>query len=406
LAKLGSNRLYHIPVLSKALDILEFLQTKQQSVSFESVYEQTKFSKTTVYRILKTFERRRYVTHQDGLYRLMSHPSKLLFGFGGQSEELPFSQAVTASLKEAAAASGVDLLVLDNRHDAQTALRNAEAFVQKRVDLVIEFQIDQQVAPILADKIARAGIPLIAVEREIPHPHATFFGVDNYRVGFSAGEFLGHHAKQTWKGNVKWVLGLDIEEAGALVQSRITGAFEGVREILPDIPVERFVRIDTRGLYAKSYSLMSEFLRRHPKDWSILVAAADDTSALGALRAVRQLRREKHVAIVGQDSIPDALDEMRVPGTPLIASVSREVHTYGGRLMTLGLALVRGQHIGSCHYVNHKLIAAKELAAPNPPRSPSFPNRAHKQKPTSSRRQGSSARCVEWSARGNDVPHE
>ena len=93
----------------------------------------------------------------------MPHPSKLLFGFGGQSEELPFS-------KEAAAASGVDLLVSDNRRDAQTALRNAEAFVQKRVDLVIEFQIDQQVAPILADEITRAGIPLIAVERDIPHP--------------------------------------------------------------------------------------------------------------------------------------------------------------------------------------------------------------------------------------------
>jgi ribose transport system substrate-binding protein len=33
---------------------------------------------------------------------------------------------------------------------------------------------------VLADKIDAAGIPLIAVD--IPHPHATFFGVNNYRV--------------------------------------------------------------------------------------------------------------------------------------------------------------------------------------------------------------------------------
>jgi ribose transport system substrate-binding protein len=34
---------------------------------------------------------------------------------------------------------------------------------------------------------------LIAID--IPHPHATYFGVDNYRVGFEAGECLGQFAK-------------------------------------------------------------------------------------------------------------------------------------------------------------------------------------------------------------------
>jgi ribose transport system substrate-binding protein len=356
----GLNGLYHIPILSKALDILEFMQNERQAVSLEELYQVTKFSKTSVYRILKTLEHRGYLAHQeDGLYRVVSRPSKLRFGFGGQSETLPFSQAVTASLKEAAAASGVDLLVLDNRYDARTALRNAERFVQERVDLVIEFQIDQEIAPILADKIRRAGIPLIAVE--IPHPYATFFGVDNYRAGFMAGEFLGHYAKKG-KSNVQWILGLDIEEAGSLVQSRITGAFEGIREVLPQLPRERFIRMDARGLSEKSYKLTADFLQRHSKDRGILVAAADDTSALGALRAVKELKREKHVAIVGQDCIPDAIDEMKVAGTPLIASVSREVRTYGPRLMQLALALVKGQHVAPYHYVNHKLVTAEELS--------------------------------------------
>jgi len=361
MAKSGLNGLYHIPILSKALDILEFMQSERQAASLDRLYQVTRFSKTSVYRILKTFEHRGYLAHQeDGLYRVVSRPSKLRFGFGGQSEALPFSQAVTASLKDAAAASGVDLLVLDNRYDARTALRNAERFVQERVDLVIEFQIEQEIAPILADKIARAGIPLIAVE--IPHPYSTFFGVDNYRAGFMAGEFLGHHANKVWKGNVHRILGLDIEEAGSLVQSRITGAFEGVREVLPMLSGDRFVRMDARGLAEKSYKLSLDFLQRHPKDRGILVAAADDTSALGALRAVKQLKRDKHVAIVGQDCIPDAIDAMKIAGTPFVASVSREVHTYGPRLMQLGLALVRGQHIAPYHYVNHKLVTAEELA--------------------------------------------
>ena len=134
---------------------------------------------------------------------------------------------------------------------------------------------------------------------------------------------------------------------------------EGIRQVLPNIPPGRFVRVDARGLQEKSYRLTLDFLRQHPKDRTILIAAADDTSALGALRAVRALKREKHVAIVGQDCIPEAMEEMKVNGTPLVGSVSHQVHTYGARLMQVGMALVRGQHVAPYHYVEHKIVAAK-----------------------------------------------
>lgn len=352
-------RLYNIPVLSKALDVLELLEAEKRPVSVEYVYHRTGFSKSTVYRILKTFVHRGYVARQeDGLYRFVSRPRKMRFGFGAESEELSFSRIVAASLKEAASSSGVDLLLLDNRYDGEVAVRNAERFVEERVDLVMEFQIDQRVAPIIADKIVGAGIPLIAVD--IPHPHATFFGVDNYRVGFEAGELLGRHASTSWKGVVNWVVGLDIEQAGPLVQSRITGAFQGVSAVLPEVPLEYFVRMDGRGTEEESYKLTFEFLRRHPEDY-ILIAAGDDTSALGALRAVKDLKRERHVAIVGQDCIPEALEEMQSPGTPLIGSVSHEAHRYGPRLIQLGIALIEGKLIPPYNYVEHKLVTADAL---------------------------------------------
>ena len=269
---------------------MELLQTERASMSLEAVYQRTKFSKTSVYRILQTLLHRGYVARSgDGLYRLVSLPLKLRFGFAGQSSEMPFSQAVTQSLQSAAAASGVDLLILDNRYDAATALKNAEEFVRSRIDLVIEFQVEQQVAPVIADRIAAAGIPLIAID--IPHPHAIYFGVNNYRVGYDAGLLLADYAIAHWRGEVDWALGLDIEEAGPLVQSRITGAFEGIRSKLEGVPPEMFVRIDGRGMHDKSYRLVLDFLKRHPKDRHILIAAATDTSALGALQAVEELKR-------------------------------------------------------------------------------------------------------------------
>jgi ribose transport system substrate-binding protein len=357
LSKSAPKRLYLIPVLSKALDILELLQNEHAPLSLEAIYQRTNISKTTVYRVVKTLVHRRYLAQsKDGLYRFVFRPRKARFGFGGESAEMPFSVAVTESLKSAATSAGIDLLVLDNGYDGPTALRNADEFLRNRVDLVVEFQINQRVAPIIADKIDSAAIPLIAVD--IPHPHAIFFGVDNYRVGFEAGEYLGGHAIRAWDGKVSWVIGLDIDEAGSLVQSRVTGAFEGVRACLDSIPTERFVRLDGRGMHERSYGLILDFLRQHPKDRGILIAAATDTSALGAVQAVRELKREKLVAIVGQDCIPQALQEMARKTSPFIASVSHEAPSYGPKIIQLGLSILSGQNVAPYHYVEHKLVSA------------------------------------------------
>src|SRR5207245_6132905 len=114
-----------------------------------------------------------------------------------------------------------------------------------------------------------------------------------------------------------------------------------------------------QGLSEKCYDVMLAFLRRHPKDRT-LVAAADDTSALGALRAVRELRKQKQVMIVGQDCILEAINEMKVPGTPLVASVSHEAHIYGPKLVRIGLALLEGQRVSPVNYVEHRLVAAQD----------------------------------------------
>src|SRR5439155_17917287 len=153
-----------------------------------------------------------------------------------------------------------------------------------------------------------------------------------------AGEALAAYATTNWEGKVDWVIGLDLPEAGQLVQSRITGAFEGVRSGVPDLPVESFVRIDGRGMRDKSRKVISDFLQRHPKDRHILIAAATDSSALGAVDAVREHKRQKHVAIVGQDCIAEAIQEMRKDKSPLIGSVSHEASSYGPNLIHLGLS--------------------------------------------------------------------
>lgn len=354
------KRLYLIPILSKALDVIELLEHNHAPVTLEDVYQKTQISKTSVYRILKTLVHRGYVAQgQNGLYRLVSRPKRLRFGFAAQSAEMPFSVAVAQSMTAAAAAAGVELLMLDNHYDGAVAVQNAEEFVAKRVDLAIEFQVEEHVAPRVAHIFKKADIPLVAID--VPHPNSTYFGVDNFEVGVEAGSLLAQHALRKWKGKVDCVLGVGFAEAGSFVQNRITGAFDGIRDRLTDLAADKFIQIEGRGMRQPSKLAVIEFLRGRPKGARILVAAATDSSALGVLDAARESGREADFAIVGQDAIPEALDEMRSGTSALIGSISHEVESYGPRLIQLGISLLRGYTVPPYNYVRHKAVTPESL---------------------------------------------
>jgi ribose transport system substrate-binding protein len=354
------KRLYLIPILSKALDVLEMLEQQNSSMTLEDVYQRTQISKTSVYRILKTLVHRGYVAHNEsGEYRLVSRPRRLKFGLAVQSADLPFSQQVAASVTAAAASSGVELLVLDNHFDAQTAIRNAEEFVAKRVDLMLEFQAEEHVAAHVAYIFKNAGIPLIAID--VPHPNATYFGVDNFEVGYEAGVLLAQFAQRNWKGKVDCVLGIGLAEAGNYVQSRITGAFEAIRTRLDNFPADRLIRLEGRGMRSPTAKAVSEFLQSHQKNGRVLVAAATDSSALGVLDAVRNAGCEENFAIVGQDCIPEVLSEMENGKSAIIGSISHEAQTYGPTLIQLGITIVRGNSVPPYNYVRHQIVTRETI---------------------------------------------
>ena len=358
------KRLYLIPILSKALDVIELFEHDHAPLTLEDVYQQTNISKTSVYRILKTLVHRGYLAqNQNGQYRLVSRPRRLHFGFAVQSADLPFSVALTHSVSAAAAAAGVELLILDNAFDPDVAVRNAEEFVSKRVDLVLEFQVEEAVAPRVAYILKKADIPLVAID--VPHPNATYFGVDNFEVGYEAGAMLAQHAVRHWKGRADRVLGVGFSEAGSFVQSRIVGAFDSIRERLSGLPAP-FVQIAGRGMRETSRLAMLEFLRNAAAGERTLVATATDSSALGVLDAIREKGTEQNFAIVGQDCIPEVLDELRKGTGAIIGSISHEAESYGPRLIQLGIAILRGYTVPPYNYVHHRAVTAESLnAAPD-----------------------------------------
>ena len=75
--KITKRQPYSVPVLMRALDILEFLRRSDIPLKPDEISNATGVSRTTTYRILHTFVRRGYVAQdQGGKFSLVSLPPK------------------------------------------------------------------------------------------------------------------------------------------------------------------------------------------------------------------------------------------------------------------------------------------------------------------------------------------
>jgi len=76
--KVAKRQPYSVPILMRALDILEFLRTSDIPLKPDEISNATGVSRTTTYRILHTFGLRGYVAQDaGGRFSFLSVPTKI-----------------------------------------------------------------------------------------------------------------------------------------------------------------------------------------------------------------------------------------------------------------------------------------------------------------------------------------
>src|SRR5947207_4906120 len=198
--------------------LLTAFRSSGEALPLREVAARSGLPKSMAFRLLYTLERCGMVEKVgENLYRSYVRPFKqkpFRLGYAAQGTDYQFSKDVSTSLQRAAAAQSLELICLDNRYSAKIAQRNADVLVREKVDLVIEFQTDEHVAPIVAAKYREAGIPLIAIE--VPHPGATYFGANNYEAGLIRARPLGRWAKQQRYVEHDEIVFITLDRAGSL----------------------------------------------------------------------------------------------------------------------------------------------------------------------------------------------
>ena len=267
-------------------------------------------------------------------------------GYAGLSGEFPFVQDVNGGMERAAGCFGVNLIIADNEYDPQKALQVADDLIAHGIVVAIEFQTDVSVAPVLCSRFESAGVPVIAID--IPHPCAFLVGANNLEAGRMAGANLARVANERWGGDVDALVVLEmpmsspLPSGGPLVSQRVHGVVDGVTAGLPGLSGDQIIRVDGAGSLEESRTAMADVLTRLADADRILVAAVNDASAIGALRAVEQAGRTDPAIVAGQGATVEARDELCAGTTGFIGSVAFFPERYGDKLIPLAIDLANG----------------------------------------------------------------
>ena len=281
-------------------------------------------------------------------------------GFANLSEEIPFAVDVRRGLELAAKNKGnIELIVADNQLDGQVAWHMAERLIEKEVDLVIEYQIDEKMGNLIMNKFRQQDIPVIAVD--IPIVGASFLGANNYQAGHIAGLALGEWVNTYWSGHLDRLIILEEHRAGPLPEARIQGQLDGVQDIIGEIPQARVIYLNSGSKTEICKQEVGRILEKYPDEHQFAVISYNDDTALGALQAARQADREEDMVIVGQGADRSVRPEIRRPDSRIIGSTAFRPEKYGEKLLEIALKILRGEAVPPATYIEHVFINSENI---------------------------------------------
>jgi len=292
-----------------------------------------------------------------------------LICFTAESEEFDWDVVlVNPSMRRAAEAAGVELLLLNNAYPSTTKpLENADTCVTRGADVVVSFNVFGEIAPAIMAKYNEARIPVIAVD--VAHPGSVFYGADNCKTGILAGEFAVQWAKDNgWPlDQIQVVTGSDPAVGGAPA-CRNTGFVDAIKAAVPEIPEANFHDVDTRtgelGAVAGAIAAMTDWLTAHPDARYIVSTSINDDRAYGIAQAMTQAGRgdpKVDGIVVGKNAETVALNAIRAGDSPLVGTVSFFGNRYGDYLVPLAIDVLAGNAVPSIVSVPHEVISKANI---------------------------------------------
>lgn len=245
----------------------------------------------------------------------------------------PWRVQMNADIKTAASKHPeLEVVFKDAQNDTLKQRAQIEEFVAAGVNLII---VSPKEAAPLTPPIAEAykkGIPVIVLDRKVLGQNfTTFIGADNRKIGKAAGQWIAKH--YAGHGKVVELKGLMTSTPG---QDRDQGFRDGIKG--SDMKV--VFDADMKWLEPNARKEMESALAVQPT--IDVVYAHNDPGAHGAYLAAKAAGRDKQIAFVGIDGLPQEGQAYVRQG---ILEASFEYPTGGREAIDSALKILKGDTV-------------------------------------------------------------
>lgn len=241
----------------------------------------------------------------------------------------------------------VKVVILDAKHDSAQQLKQAESFINQKVDAIIIKPVDANSTQAISNECKAAGIPLIAVNANINSPATSYVGSNHKLSGTLETEYMAK--LMNGKGNVAILEGDPSQEAA---QQRT----EATKEVIAKYPGMKIVATQT-GMWGrdKAVTIAENWIQSGQKIDAII--ANNDEMAIGAEMAYEQAGK-KGVLFAGIDGTQAGLTLLKQG--KLAVTVFQNGYQQGYTAADTAHKVITGEKVPSYVDVPYELVAPEK----------------------------------------------
>lgn len=254
-----------------------------------------------------------------------------------------------AAAQAAAEEAGYEFIYVDAKMNPEEYLKALDNAIANNAAGVVTCIPDQTMSSAVVDKMADAGIPIVAADDALEEDGtklAPWVGINAYVIGEANGEWIANYAKENnlvGKDDVALLL-MTMDTVSSCVP-RAEGEYDKFTELVPDFDKSKIYRADYDGTTDKGNQAASAVITAHPEIKTWLVTGANEEGCIGAVRALESAGLDKDACVVGLGAYM-AKDEFKNEGgSAMKASAYFSSESVGAGSVKVLLDLIDGKDV-------------------------------------------------------------
>lgn len=270
------------------------------------------------------------------------------------NQQALFFNQINDGATAAAEEAGVDLVVF-NANNVPSAQNDAiETYISQGVDAIILVAIDVNgVKPAISQSVA-AGIPVIAIDAQIPDgDNETFIGVDNTQAGRVIGQFFVDYVNEELGRNA--TVGI----VGALNSFIQNQRVDGFVEVVEDsgMSIEILNTVDGQNVQDVALAAAENLMTANPGMDAIY--ASGEPALIGTIAAVESQGLTDSVKVFGWDLTAQAING--IDEGWVVAVVQQDPYGEGVAAVEAAMTLIEGGSVDPVVYIPIDIVTSDNV---------------------------------------------